>query len=110
MAEQSIETAAAPAAASFIPPWCPSDLALDRWLAYRQCRRSPCRGPDSCRSGDLCDHCQAYVNLAAEHLRAQNAAAPDLRKLTILCELFPDEMRDLLAPLVFDLLEEFHTE
>lgn len=88
----------------------PPNPALDSWMEYRGLTRTRCRAGNGCDAENPCDHCQAYRELGLELAQSQAKYQPFLELLRKVCEVFPDEVRDALAPVVFDLLEEFHTE
>lgn len=82
---------------------CPTPRAL---LARDKLPTPTCRG-GKCGAGNRCDVCTALENYLTIVYRRIDKAARVLRWARECVTVFPDETRDLLAPIILDILEQY---
>lgn len=89
------------------------DGYLDRWISYQKIADPQCRG-GACGSiavgGKFCDACQAYLDLKDLYWKKVGERTEVLKDFQHLCIWFPDEMRELLTPIILDVVDKYLEE
>ncbi len=73
-------------------------------LSVPVCRGEPC-GP-----GKRCDNCAATIAYLDALYRQREEHAMDLRRFEMLCKVYPEEVREALAPVIVPIIREWETE
>lgn len=102
---KALDMASKPGDGFFSPQW--YEWAA-RLLRHRELHMTACRGGD-CSRTKPCDACQANIEWLRIEYEENNRLAPELKRFRDLARQYPDEVRDILAPMFVDFMQHWES-